>query len=581
MAASWNFIDPLQPLTSFSVVPIAGGSQAAETYDFMAVVTNATGNFRFGATVEGPPLYANNVVLDGTQGIRITVGWDASHGAGYKVYFWYKLSSASNWWNGGLLPESSWVNYIVNPATQMEMDYFIGSSYQVSVASTNGTPFGFAKDEGAGVIQLYDDWGSGYLNNVFADMESQGKANTNIAQWNGHNSFHGYWGIEGINTLAGSINCSYLKLWVLAFDFGLKITDGHNFTIKAIPSAANCFDLYIPFYAGSATFCNFHSADLKGITISEGTAGFPSGGWGSMQLGTYGTTKIRDSRIHCSFPKLYGLDMFSGTHLYCSQLLVYIDSENYIEPFYLHGVLRLSYAHFNTWFDGLQLYGNLPYQIDYWINYSGTTEVHKFKDCKFYNTDPDTGEIIKEQDYPIGIYWRYIALQYHQMLHIEHTLKFRVVNKDGSEMDQVGLKIYDKDENLVHDLITDVNGEIEQILITKEITYVGTTDGFDPAYTNIEEKAPFRFVFTKQYYHHATYHVPSITEALAWDVIMQDEVEYVEGLINADVEEDVLTGSVVADELTGVMATEVIAVDVEEDTISGEVSEEKIYITIE
>lgn len=519
-----KFIEPLDPLVDFTVTPVSGGSQTAGTYDFVAIVTDEKGSFRFGATPESTPIYANNIVLDGTQGVLFNVTWNAtSHPSGYQVYFWYKLSS-SNWGviTSLVLGNASYsYTHITNPETTVYYSHFSRSPYFISISITGGEPFDFPKDRGAGVIEINGSLGTTDLRTVFNLMETEGLANTDIARWNNYNQFEGLWGLRIVDGTTGTLTINGMNLWVLGLDLGIHVTDGRNYNVKMVSNSNGDTHISVPFYAGSATFIYFYNTYAEGITLQGGTYGYVGSGWGSTQIRLYNTV-LKNSRIHMIFPRVDNgmINTYQDTVIYATQLMFIQNSEDYVSSLTLYGVLRFGYQQYNQRIEEIKLYSsNGAYDVD-----ARCTAVipknSKLKDSMFYYYDSSTREILYSQDYPFNIYWRNLATCTDRTIDIEHTFDLVVVDEDGNGIDNVSVKIYDKDNTLIHDILTEAQGNLSQIIITKNLNSIGIVDG--TGHTEVVENYPFTIEISKENYETYTVTGFNITEKINWVISLED-----------------------------------------------------------
>ena len=155
-------------------------------------------------------------------------------------------------------------------------------------------------------------------------------------------------------------------------------------------------------------------------------------------------------------------------------------------------------------------------------------------------------------------------------------VEFYVQDKDGVDIEEATIHIIDGDSN-EYNTVTDIDGYAYLDCLEQKTVFV-YADPVVPVHNPAYDTYYTDFVITVVKNGYQIYQ--ETNEQLYQDTVktiaLQPSVEYVEGLINADVEEDILTGTVIQDEVTGVLVTEVIAVDVEEDVIYGETTEDII-----
>lgn len=517
MPGTWEFIEPYDPIKSFTVTPIAGGVQAAGTYDFMCVITNSTSNFRFGASVESPPVIVEGIVLDGTQGIRIDVEWNDTHQAGYKAFFWWKYSGDARWDNPtrGMTPDASYSNnHIQNPETSKSMSRFGGSSYFPCVSILGIDVLGFDSKKGAGIIQISGNWSENdSMAVIFNDMEAKGLANTDISKWNGYNSFYGFWSIELINGVSGIINWYGFKLFVMAFDMGKLVTDGRNFTVKAFSGADDSFELHVPRYCGSSIYTYLYNTILHGATISLGKAYMSTSAFGSMQLGLFGTQLI-NCRLHSGYPSINNASTYLETVIYCGQLMAgYSHFVNYAKGITLFGILRLD-SRYELKFENL-IINTSGYQIDYRLLYE-SSKSQRFLNCKFRQIDSNNN-ILREEDYPFIIYWSYTSYGYFQMCHVEHYFSILIIDEDNQYVSGANVKLFNKYNELIIDEFSDSQIPISSIITTMKITHNGM-DGQGDDKQNFDNQYPFTLIITKDGYLPCDITIEKLNFDLNWTI---------------------------------------------------------------
>ncbi len=520
-----KFIEPLDPLVNFTVTPVDGGSQTAGTYDFVAVVTDEKGSFRYGATPESTVLYANNVVLDGTQGINITVEWNAtSHPAGYQVYFWYKLDS--HYWGQSVklvLGNGSYsYTRIINPETTVYYSYFGGSPYYITINITGPSPYNFPKNKGAGVIEINGSMGTTDLRTVFNLMDTAGLANTDIARWNNYNQFEGLWGLRIVNGATGTLTINGMTLWFLGFDLGRSVTDGRNYNVQMISNRYGATQISVPFYGGSGSFIYLYNTYAEGATIQGGMYGYTGGsGFGATQMNMYNTI-LKNCRVHMDYPRIdaNSMNSYPDTIIYAAHLMLLQNSLDYVPPLTLYGVVRFYYQQNNERMEGAKVYNpNGAYDID--ARSYGTPKNSKFKDSTFYYYDSSssTHEILYSQDYPFNIYWRNLATYTNRTIDIEHTLNLIVQDENGNLIENANISVYDKNGNLTNTELVGIDGNVSLIIITRELNSVGTVDG--TGHTDVVNNFPFTIEISKDNYETYTVTDFNITDKIDWTIALE------------------------------------------------------------
>jgi hypothetical protein len=149
------------------------------------------------------------------------------------------------------------------------------------------------------------------------------------------------------------------------------------------------------------------------------------------------------------------------------------------------------------------------------------------------------------------------------------SVTIHVVDKNGVDISGATVRLINKDGTVFTDT-TDSNGDFSMNILSYE-----NVPG-DDVFGDYIYYFPFTLTVEEYGYQQYREEIDVLGDKREQVIALQPAVEYKEALINADVEEDVLTGTVVQDEVTGVLVTEVVTVDVEEDIIYGKTTEDII-----
>jgi hypothetical protein len=549
MAVIYTILQPLPVLTGFTVTPIAG-TQATGTYDFMAVATTSGGSFRYYAYPESPPIYVYGVVLNGTQGVRFDITFDGAHPNGTTVYFFARKSPTTEWVNGttsGMcLNGGSYTNIaIIKPATSLSMASFTYSRYAFPVAALDMTsqPYALNNQKGMAVIQLHGAWSttSNHIKTIFDAIKSGSLIDSQLYFYNGFNHFAGFVGIECINTLTGTVDMGHVNMWLMAIDTGFKVTDGRNYTIKSLSTAAKITQdgtiIATPRSGGWAQFMTLYNCDFIGAVLTEGSYGLSLDTYGGVQA-SFINCKFKGCKIHIGNMTLSTVDLLQGSILYCGGLIVNVNSATYISPFTMYAIsLRIDYNYSQQRFRELNfvcMNNSNAYCIDIRVNYTPSA-VHSFLDCTWNKTDSALN-IIETLDHPWSAIWYYVQSHgYPLYLYIEHTFSATIKDNFGNALSGVTVKIYDKN-GLKHTLTSDVNGLVSQIIRTREITWKNNPANGQSGtnYIDIIDLFPFTITMEKTGYETETYNTPTITTKLNWTIVLNETATTIASIVITD-----------------------------------------------
>jgi len=543
MAVSYTIIQPLAPLTSFTVTPIAGGSQAANTYDFMAVVYDKS-NPMYAASAQSPPIYCNNITFNGSQGAQFDIIWNASHTINQCCFIWCK-KTGTNYWNGSnggaLCFNGVYNSSIINPATSKSCNYWTLTGYYgsciaaIKMASGN-MPYNLDTQKGCAVIRLTGNWGTtgNSIATIFSQIKTGGLIDASLYYYNNHNLFAGFVGIECAATgLTGTIDFTNMNIWVNAFDMGYRVTDGRNYTIKAYGNIAGDTTISCYSYAGSAVFVLLYKCDFKFVTISTGTQGITYYGqsMGSMQMSLDASTCLTNCRIHAVYPSITNANNYPNSVI-IGQVMGMFNSSTYVEPLTIVGLLRNYYSNYTNCYKELTIKTNGTYTYGHQYT-SLPIRDKKFLDCNFYEMDANYNTVIASGDYPPHIAW----LSWNvggwpaTNIFIEHKVKLNIFNEEGESINDASIIMTDSSNNTYNF----VNG-VEQIIKSKHITHKNNppTGAYSTDYMQITEYTPFTICISCAGYYTQNLKVNSLTEKLNWDIKMVYESVKIDSVIITD-----------------------------------------------
>ena len=538
MAVVYNIQQPLEVLAGFTVEPITG-TQAANTYDFMAVVYDVGRNPTTYAARQSPPLYVNGVVLNGSQGVRFTVQWAGSHVTNNTVYFFARRTGTTSWKNastgGGLLKNGSYSGTVItNPGTTLDAPYWGLTAYWGAVASLDVTtnPWGLNNQKGCAVIQLKDAWGTtgNQLKLIFDAIKAGALLDPELYFYNNANFFGGYIGIETINGISGTIDVGLMGLWLMAFDMGARNTDGRNFSVISNGNSSNGAVIQCPLYAGAAQYAVFYKCNFVGATIQEGSAGL-TGFWGGMQT-FIGDGKFKNCKLHIGNINLPTIDTLNNSILFAAGLICSIQSTGYTNPFILNAsTIRIDNDYYEQHYKEVQMFSTSNFCLDVRFSNSVNKKSHTFLDCVFNKIDSNYN-ILSTYDYPYEVIWYsaqlYLLSHGNQQIYVEHSFNSKVIDSTGNPIVDAVIKIHNKN-GLQHTLTTNASGDtMQQIIRTIEITAnpdnIPANGQSGAAYRINNSLAPFTITVEKPGFVTETYNLPSLTTKLNWVIVLNEVV---------------------------------------------------------